>query len=450
MSRQTIRDPDFYSLPGSGLPAPAKLPDNLPASAKVPAGKVKSQGKPVRAEKVAPPRANGPALLEAWEKLLADVSEDDLVASVQELWNIFNRERGTQAPGYMERPRVLSAYLAAFLLPNIQRVFAVWSAAGMDDLRKRLASEKRIRIVDFGAGPLSATAGVLFALLREEGAAIRDVEVVAVERSGAAVDVGIGLLKRAFGRGVRLTVQRVDSLAHESVTDADIALGVNVFNEVPPKLRLSSFAALEKSVSSSANGVVCLIEPGQDRHAWALAKLRDSILKQSWAEGLRIVAPCLHVLPCPLSGNRPDWCWFRNRWRRPRRLVEIDSAVGLQHEELSYSFVVFAREAKKKGRRPQESDNARVVSDAIPLGRGRVSPPVQGWLRAEARGSDRAVRYVLQSSKGLHKCLLCQQSGELASLITRVDATLPARGSVVETTDHVVCRERPAKTISAR
>ncbi|MCA2961234.1 MAG: methyltransferase domain-containing protein [Silvanigrellales bacterium] len=361
---------------------------------------------------------------------------------VKSLWARFNTKRSALDREYMAESLDLEAYLASFCLPNVERVRAVLQRFATPE--KIVAESPRtspaqrpgvVRILDFGSGPLSASAGAL-AALDASGLLPAHVEIVAVELSSRCVEVGATLLRTALPTSTELIVKRASTLDAVPQDTYDFVLAANVFNEVPVASRGRFLARLAQLCAPG--GRLLLLEPGQDTHSRALALLRDRFLESGTAAGFALVAPCLHRKACPLGPerDRKDWCWFRHNWRRPAFLVTLDAKSGLEHDELAYSFVLFQKHEKDASVKEilVSPAAARVVSDPIPM----PSTPeglqkLRGHLaRNAATHLPPAKASSVLADTATKKMLLCTSEGRLEGLYSPKQAERKSRGSVVD------------------
>ena len=354
-------------------------------------------------------------------------------AQVQNLWHAFNEGRATLDKHYMDNRASLDAYLASFLLPNCERVFTVLtSSQGQAKLLQILQNRTTpLRVLDFGCGPLSATAGFLAACeYTLEKANIKKAplfEICGVERSEKAFTAGRALIDRALTHPESVTFELKTSI-EKAAGEFDVILCANVFNELPEKHRQSTAQKVAQKLVPG--GLLLMLEPGQDVHSKALGMLRDNLLETS--APLRVVAPCTHNGPCPLSArsNRPDWCWFQTRWEMPEALAQIDKFSKLDHSELNFSFVLFCKEQATAS-----AAFARVVSAPINVTPAAPENFARTAIYAEnnpAPGCDVALlKKLFDAQKPLSKIILCTQNATLESGFTTVDDMEWNRGAIL-------------------
>lgn len=332
-----------------------------------------------------------------------------LAAQVQKLWRFFNENRNDLDKHYMETHTGLVAYCAAFLLPNIERVFSILTAEEnspkwVPAFMQKCASQSEVVLVDFGSGPLSASVGFLcaleFFLGSEPSLKPPKILIYAIDRSEKIVQAGERILQQSLlARGL-VEVVRVPSIAKVPMP-IDFALCSNVFNEIPEKHRLKTLVPLAEKLT--ANGGLLIIEPGQEEHARALGSLRDGLLAQSKQAGMQILSPCPHTGACPLSSTSPrkDWCWFRHTWDPIPEMQMLDKMSNINHSTLNFSYVFFHKSYFDAAANTASAPYfARAVSDCIAL-------------NSQLGSAERPAAEVPPADSERYKILLCCNDGTL-------------------------------------
>lgn len=402
---------------------------------------------------------SGPAYLTAWNARLGEQTQR-LGAYVRALWSRFNEDRASLDKHYMDDAKDVDAYLAAFVLPNCERTFSILTSARARESLVRAARARKqdeLRVLDFGCGPLSASVGALAALdtILDPADVPRQVTVIGVDRSETIFGEGVRLLEAGLAPAARdrVSVARVPTIdkAHGSF---DLILCANVFNEIPPKHRV---ATAEKLIERLApGGVLLILEPGQDVHARALGVLRDAQLtahSESADVPLRVLGPCMHEKACPLSArsDRKDWCWFQHGWEPPEKLVAIDRFARLSHEDLNFSFVLFAHD------RPESLAGrpfARVVSSPIHLAassgdafhktaRYAATNPA---AHVDPQTVSRVFDAIATAHGELEKLILCTRDGALEAAFSPGSGS--GRGSIVESAKDFPARAKERFTLT--
>ncbi|MEY3901113.1 MAG: hypothetical protein RL189_419 [Pseudomonadota bacterium] len=390
---------------------------------------------------------SGPLLLGQLEKTIftqsppAPAQLQSVSDLTRELWSHFNTDRSMLDRDYMSDEKMLNAYLASFFLPNIERTRAVASRPRVLDALRDIAKLDSINIIDFGAGPLSASIGFLFAINQfrtlnspRHSPAMR-VHITAVERSERAVRKGESLLKSSLTGNIQVEVARTTSIPKDG--KFQVILAANIFNEIPEKHRQKTFESLMSTLDSASANLALVIEPGQEQHSRNLAGMRDNILTQSVFRGLRVIAPCPHQSPCPLSSaaNRNDWCWFKTFFKRPPLLLEIDRRSRIEHSELAFSFLAVSSSLRNSNKIPW----GVCVSDEMPVGEESDKPKRLNYFRNNLLKSlESPPIQVLENLAAMGvKTKICGPSGAyLAGLRVKTQESRPfERGQELDSAD---------------
>lgn len=370
-----------------------------------------------------------------------------LAPSVKKIWSLFNSRRPKNLPSYMGEPEQRLAYLASFFLPNIERTSHLldrYAQPILQELTQTKAGQGQVfRILDIGAGPLSASLAFCMQLDRlaeSPGKSKRriPIEILAVERSPEIFEDGIALADHVIEslqlKGFEIIVNRISLRQYfKQQPTADLILATNVFNELKQgdKVRLAETLALPNQNPK----LILFMEPGQDLHAQALSSFRDILLQSS--KSYKILGPCPHQMSCPMGieSGRKDWCWFRLKVTLSPWMKALDRATGLRHDELSYSFIALSLGKNKLPRLW-----GRVVSDDINLSqapdasRNRLFIHLRNQAVKSARGHEARMPLRKEDvTKGpLHKTLICHESGNLQGLFFKTKSVLQRGETLLE------------------
>ena len=389
-----------------------------------------------------------------------------LAQDILALWETLNLDRpliqkprkNSSKGHYLTEKRFQRAYLGGYCLPNIARTQVVLNQQNIKTSLRTLLQDcikerEALHILDVGCGPLSASLGalsVIFELTKEEKTPPFEIFFHCVDRSAEMRDWGERLLKQVLTHHPQWA-DFVHTLGYETVHEVTVqprlVLIANVLNEnAPLKAREILGAVYELCAPRSA---VVIIEPGQDQHSQRLGSLRDDLVATATSEArhLRILGPCLHLNPCPLSEKtgRSDWCWFRAAWQLPNLVRDLDALTGLDHSKLNYSYVsfLFCKEKSFAGFPKLEKAFARVVSDPIQLnGTEKVIQYFKSHLLSGNKAELLQELGVGEAGGGtLLKELLCTYLGTLeAGLQGRGAKKTSRRGALVLTKDDLPLR----------
>lgn len=257
-----------------------------------------------------------------------------LSLDVARLHALFTDERADRASGYLRDAAMRRAYLGYFAPLNAVKVAQLLQQLTTEGVLPRCEHPK---ILDLGAGPLSALAGawIHYGAL---GAC------VAVDLAQRAMEDGRRMLDDA---GATPTIDSLE-LRCRSVTGvfgspderADVVIMANVLNEVgDPRRDLERRVQIvERALSCTRpGGVVLVMDPGTRVHGRGLQQLRDALLDKRSAD---VIAPCSGAQRCPLLVRSSDWCHQELPWRPPPEIARLERAAGLQKQTLKFSFLL--------------------------------------------------------------------------------------------------------------
>jgi len=373
---------------------------------------------------------NAADFVDCWEKHVIEVATGKTKNKSQEsalqllsdqtknLWKSFTTNRSELDREYMSTDKFLSAYLASFLIPNIERTRHIFDAPRNAAFMLSLFEKEELSILDFGSGPLSSSFGFIIALeqslqKRSEKSHLKRLRIVAVERSEKAVQISSRWLKQHVLSSVELEVSRVTSIPNAS--DFDVILASNVINEIPKKHQLSTVKSLLRCFQKSTPTQACqllILEPAQEEFAKGLSALRDEIIESSELSHIKIEGPCLHHSACPLSEKmkRRDWCWSKAQFVRPPFLIELDRRTDIDHSELAFSYLLLSNSADRvppKAKALSVSDQMLLTGDE---GKDARYQYFKSNQHKSSKSSDKTIEKLSQSCT---KQKLCTSDGEL-------------------------------------
>lgn len=416
----------FKSKPEFSKKGPSKRPFEKKPEKKVADQKFQepNRGQKSRVPQVTLPSSvvNEAELLKAWEAMVSQLPFDVLKKDIKLLWSRFNKVRDDLPRDYMTQS--MNAYMASFFLPNLAKIEMLvrQKAFHLAYLKAYKSWGPEWTIVDFGAGPLTASIAFLKSLnfQSDDKFAPKKIKIIAIEPSSAIVKTGEGLVRAGLVKGVELVVehQRTLELSHK----AHVVLAANALNEIPTKLR-TKLAGRFLDVLHP-DGLLLIVEPGQDVHSKALSGLRDSMLGEIKKQKRAILAPCFHHKLCPLGPNskRTDWCWFQHAWHVPTAQHQIDLKTGIDHRELNFSYVLIGAESQRQVR------YARVVSDSFQV---PVSKSTLLYWQHNLHDNNPSALAKISKLREVSKQLLCTQEGLLTAQLS-IQAFTARRGDTIE------------------
>ncbi|HEY3196660.1 MAG TPA: small ribosomal subunit Rsm22 family protein, partial [Nitrospirales bacterium] len=286
------------------------------------------------------------------EALLACGGSPDatVMGGVRQLSELFTIARARLGFDYLSVAALRRAYLLYFAPVNITKVLSV--LAEVPPLPAR-----PLQILDLGSGPGVGALALLQYLSSQDTIDRAGTQVVAVDRSGAALDDARSLwasvastarsLEAPVLRTVLLDLERPGSHAPWKRGTFDLVLLVNSLNELFRSTRdpiARRTKVVEQLVQSLApDGTLVVIEPALRETTRGLHEVRDRIVSQGKAT---VYSPCLHDRPCPALVHPDDWCHEERPWYPPAIVKEIDRSVGFIKDALKFSYLVLRRDGR--------------------------------------------------------------------------------------------------------
>ena len=114
---------------------------------------------------------------------------------------------------------------------------------------------------------------------------------------------------------------------------ADLVISSYVLNELP----LQQQQQIADKAWQSTNKYLLLIYPGAHRYFDAFVNIRQQII----TAGGSIIAPCPHMLDCPLD-KANDWCHFSIQLNRSKQHRDVKEA-NLSHEDEKFSYLIASK-----------------------------------------------------------------------------------------------------------
>lgn len=214
----------------------------------------------------------------------------------------------------------VQAYLATRLPATYAAVRACFSAVA--EVQPDFAPST---LLDLGAGP-----GTVWWAAADCWPGLADAQLV--EASDAARDIGAALAARRPDGSVRWSAGDVTHGLPDRAP-ADLVTLSYVLDELAPQ----ALGPLVDRLWALTAGMLVVIEPGTPAGWSRVLAVRERLV----AAGAKLVAPCPHAAPCPLSP--PDWCHFARRVARSR-LHRLAKGGEVPWEDEKYIFVAATRQ----------------------------------------------------------------------------------------------------------
>ena len=258
---------------------------------------------------------------------------------------------------YLKDPLLRKAYALYYTTTNFLKPYI--------PLKELFAGKEpgsTFRALDLGAGTGAATLGLLH-YLRHSGYS-GHVEVTLVD----AVDQNLSEATRLLNSYVRslpftvaISTQTKNIIAGDLQLDAktDLILMMNTLNEIGD----DHDAGLMKMIAGllTDDGSLMLIEPASRTASRRTLEFRDRAV----LDGYTVYAPCTRQSSCPALVKETDWCHTEVDWQRPGFIEYIDDIAGTLRLSLKYTYVIVNRSGETLGKRLDQSQLSRVVSEVF-------------------------------------------------------------------------------------
>jgi SAM-dependent methyltransferase len=282
----------------------------------------------------------------------------ELVEAVVELSGLFTGKRGSGLPSYQTDERLRRAYLAYYLPVNLAKVQALLDELPADALRP--SGDRRLRVLDLGCGPGTASLGILDWVSRKSGSSPVPLDVIAVDQSAEALRACEDLWRR-YVAGSRAVVRLETIRANlerwhpgRAPRDGryDLIVVANTLNELfgaarDPLARRAKLIRLLLDLLQE-HGTLMLVEPALRATARALHQLRDLLVAEN---ACTVYSPCLHEYGCPALVNPDDWCHEERPWTPPALVAAIDRGAGFIKDALKFSYLLLRKDGRTIVRR---------------------------------------------------------------------------------------------------
>lgn len=303
-----------------------------------------------------------------------DVNLIDVHANaVRELSLAFTAERRDLAAGYLSQPRYRAAYLLYYLLTGAASVQSALHLSGWQPPRREPGQP--LRVLDLGAGPLTASLGVAQLLSALGlGAGKQALQFTAVDGVASALGDGKALMQIVRPDAAVLTadgnLRERRSLGKTVRGQYDLIVLANVLNEWGLAGKKSSDAAnfvqWLREEHLAEDGTMLLLEPATRVGSHVLIDVRAALLELGHT---MVLAPCMGSSACPYAerGHR-DWCFSDQPWRRPELIVRLDNAIGHERGTLKFSYLLLAPDQPSETKPRKSPLLARVIGGPMKSG----------------------------------------------------------------------------------
>lgn len=274
---------------------------------------------------------------------------------IEELSSLFTEDRPSKLPAYFHHARFRSSYLLYFLPLQSAKFLTLFRQypQAMQAALSHGQAQGKIRILDLGAGPGTASFAFLIWLLEEierKGTSwtCPPIDLLWIDTHRSILDDGRKLLE-AFSQKfpsldgkITLTTHVGDwKDAHRFFSDdISLTLSGNVLNEGDQDRAFLTWERILQSGHLKGGGALW-VEPAARRPSQLLSRLRDHLFETRVIpeSPTSLWGPCLHAGRCPMASGR-DWCHFSVRSRIPGKWFEqFSKGLGSEREWLKFSYL---------------------------------------------------------------------------------------------------------------
>ncbi len=295
-----------------------------------------------------------------------------LASDVDRLSRMLTRDRESLPAAYLSDERLRKAYKAYFLPSNLSKIHKPLQELTLHP--RALFSKPKLRILDIGAGPGTASLGALtflsqqqhkpqleFTVVDQVPGNLQEAEELLLS-SGTMHDLDVSLTK---------VQSDINSLGRHVQGSFDMIILSNVLNELfaQEDTRITKRVGILNTILKkhlADDGSCIIIEPALRDTSREMLEVRDGILEQ----GFNAYSPCLFSDKCPALTNPKDWCHEDIHWDPPELVKEIDKLTGLRKDSLKFSYLVL-RKDRLSLLDVHGTDVFRVVSEPL-VSKGKV------------------------------------------------------------------------------
>lgn len=232
---------------------------------------------------------------------------------------------------YKDREDTVSDFITseiqrdAYLVARMPATFAVIKNV-LKEVSERVPDIKPKTLLDLGAGPGTTpwAASQVFPELEQVTLIEKDKDFVTLGKKLASISSNKTLQKAQWH------IQNLEQL--NSFPKSDLIVMSYAVGELNPE-RIPS---LIEAGWKATNQFFVVIEPGTPVGFERIRAIRSQLISL----GAHMVAPCPHMLACPMSGK--NWCHFSERLARSSLHRQIKGG-DLGYEDEKYSYVVFSK-----------------------------------------------------------------------------------------------------------
>lgn len=268
-----------------------------------------------------------------------------LASDVARLSRLLTRDREELPAAYLRDEALRRAYQAYFLPSNLAKIHKPLQELALHP--SGLFSKAKLRVLDIGAGPGTASLGMLTFFSRQEWKP--PLEFTDVDQVSGNLKMAEELLLSAAAthalKATLITVRSdIEGLGAIVQGPFEVIILSNVLNELYARddARIVKRVDILKTILKrflADDGSCIIIEPALRETSREMLEVRDKMLEQDF----HVYSPCLTNSPCPALVNPKDWCHEELPWEPPLLVQEIDRITGLRKDALKFSYLVLRK-----------------------------------------------------------------------------------------------------------
>lgn len=278
-----------------------------------------------------------------------ELSHDELrslAADVARLSTLLTREREGLPAAYLRDEGLRKAYQAYFLPANLSKIHKPLQELSLHP--RDLFAKAKLRVLDIGAGPGTASLGVLTFFSQQDRKP--QLEFTAVDQVAENLKMAEALFlssrtTHALDASLKTVESDIADLKNNVHGHFDVIILSNVMNELFARdnAKTGKRVGILNNIltrSLADDGSCIIIEPALRETSRDMLEVRDGVLEQ----GFQLYSPCLFSKKCPALTNPKDWCHEDIPWDPPALVKEIDNLTGLRKDALKFSYLVLRRD----------------------------------------------------------------------------------------------------------
>lgn len=265
----------------------------------------------------------------------------------------------------------------AYIVSRMPATYAVVKRV-MEEIAARAPEIKPKTLLDLGAGPGTVAWAVAQIFSDMDKATL-------IEKDRDFISIGKTLAARGSQKilnHLQWNLQNLETLSE--LKNHDLLVLSYAIGELKPE----AISPLIEKCWNATNQLLVIIEPGTPAGFERIRSVRSQLI----ALGGNMIAPCPHMLSCPMTGD--NWCHFSERLARTSLHRQIKGGE-LGYEDEKYSYVAFCK-------------------NPIPLIENRV-------LRHPLKRSGHVVLYLCVKEWGLKQEVVSKRNPELYRQAKNVD-----------------------------